>query len=232
MGNSVSVLSREAPTRSQKIDQQIQEEMKKDLKILVLGTLVRKSRSPRFAIMHSLQGSSTTPTGRTGPAESGKSTIVKQMKIVHQGSYTTEELIAYRTIFHNLFESAHDIVRAKHELGVDEFYLMDNASYFLKRRGARTTSDDEDVLCAREESARCIQEQDSEDTTWVNFPEYTGGPDVNKAVKYILWRFMQKKHGRRSVYPISRRRRVWMTRVISGWWWCGEGDILQNALQI
>jgi len=80
--------------RSQEIDQQIQEdsrEMKKDLKILVLGT-----------------------------ADPGKSTIVKQMKIVHQGGYTREELRTYRaTIFHNLLESAHNIVRAMCELGVE-----------------------------------------------------------------------------------------------------------------
>jgi len=26
------------------------------------------------------------------------------------------------------------------------------------------------------------------------FPEYTGGPDINKAAKYILWRFTQTNH--------------------------------------
>ncbi len=33
------------------------------------------------------------------------------------------------------------------------------------------------------------------------FPEYTGGTDVNKAAKYILWRFMQANRARLSVYP-------------------------------
>ncbi|KAF7333942.1 Heterotrimeric G-protein alpha subunit [Mycena sanguinolenta] len=33
------------------------------------------------------------------------------------------------------------------------------------------------------------------------FPEYTGGSDVNKAAKYILWRFMQENRARLSVYP-------------------------------
>lgn len=33
------------------------------------------------------------------------------------------------------------------------------------------------------------------------FPEYTAGPDVNKAAKYILWRFMQANRARLSVYP-------------------------------
>ncbi|KAH9067979.1 G-protein alpha subunit [Lactarius deliciosus] len=33
------------------------------------------------------------------------------------------------------------------------------------------------------------------------FPEYTGGADVNKGTKYILWRFMQVNRARLSVYP-------------------------------
>ena len=33
------------------------------------------------------------------------------------------------------------------------------------------------------------------------FSEYTGGPDVNKAAKYILWRFMQANRARLNVYP-------------------------------
>jgi hypothetical protein len=33
------------------------------------------------------------------------------------------------------------------------------------------------------------------------FPEYTGGSDVNKGAKYILWRFMQANRARLNVYP-------------------------------
>jgi len=33
------------------------------------------------------------------------------------------------------------------------------------------------------------------------FPEYTGGSDINKAAKYILWKFMQANRARLSVYP-------------------------------
>jgi len=33
------------------------------------------------------------------------------------------------------------------------------------------------------------------------FPEYTGGPDINKATRYILWKFMQANKARLSVYP-------------------------------
>ena len=33
------------------------------------------------------------------------------------------------------------------------------------------------------------------------FPEYSGGADINKAAKYILYRFMQTNHARLLVYP-------------------------------
>ena len=33
------------------------------------------------------------------------------------------------------------------------------------------------------------------------FPEYTGGPDIDKASRYILGRFMQTNRARLSVYP-------------------------------
>ncbi|KIM76702.1 hypothetical protein PILCRDRAFT_639987 [Piloderma croceum F 1598] len=33
------------------------------------------------------------------------------------------------------------------------------------------------------------------------FPEYTADPDINKAAKYILWRFMQTNRAWLSVYP-------------------------------
>ena len=33
------------------------------------------------------------------------------------------------------------------------------------------------------------------------FPEYTGGPDINKAAKYIQWRLMQVNRAGLSLYP-------------------------------
>ncbi|THU92776.1 guanine nucleotide binding protein, alpha subunit [Dendrothele bispora CBS 962.96] len=36
---------------------------------------------------------------------------------------------------------------------------------------------------------------------WRYFTEYTGGNDINKAAKYILWKFMQANRARLSVYP-------------------------------
>ncbi|KAJ7864614.1 guanine nucleotide binding protein, alpha subunit [Mycena olivaceomarginata] len=34
-----------------------------------------------------------------------------------------------------------------------------------------------------------------------HFPEYTGGPDIDKASRFVLWRFMQVNRARLSVYP-------------------------------
>lgn len=49
----------------------------------------------------------------TGSGESGKSTIVKQMKIIHQNGYTVEELAMYRlTIYKNLVDCAKSLVNA------------------------------------------------------------------------------------------------------------------------
>ncbi|KAH9049032.1 G-protein alpha subunit [Lactarius hengduanensis] len=55
-----------------------------------------------------------------GSCESGKSTIVKQMKIIHQNGYTPEELLAFRPlIWKNLHESAHGVVKALTEFNLE-----------------------------------------------------------------------------------------------------------------
>lgn len=46
-----------------------------------------------------------------GSGESGKSTIVKQMKIIHQNGYSVEELALYRlTVFKNLLDCAKALI--------------------------------------------------------------------------------------------------------------------------
>jgi guanine nucleotide-binding protein subunit alpha len=55
-----------------------------------------------------------------GSGESGKSTIVKQMKIIHQNGYTREELLAFKpTIHSNVLVSAQALVMAMRKIGVD-----------------------------------------------------------------------------------------------------------------
>ncbi|KAK0388539.1 hypothetical protein NLU13_4782 [Sarocladium strictum] len=55
-----------------------------------------------------------------GSGESGKSTIVKQMKIIHLKGYSEEELYNYRaTVFKNLVECAKAVVMAMQQLEIE-----------------------------------------------------------------------------------------------------------------
>ncbi|KAF2771987.1 G-protein alpha subunit [Teratosphaeria nubilosa] len=80
--------------RSQMIDRGLEEDSKKlrrECKILLLGS-----------------------------GESGKSTIVKQMKIIHQNGYTRDELALYRhTIYKNLLDCAKALIGAIRQFEVD-----------------------------------------------------------------------------------------------------------------
>ncbi|PFH48897.1 hypothetical protein AMATHDRAFT_76484 [Amanita thiersii Skay4041] len=61
------------------------------------------------------------------------------------------------------------------------------------------------------------------------FPEYTGGKDVNKAAKYILWRFMQVNRSRLSVYPhLTQATDTTNIRLVFA---AVKETILQNALK-
>lgn len=92
-----------AKERSIAIDRQIEEDsrkFKKECKILLLGS-----------------------------GESGKSTIVKQMKIIHQNGYTRDELLLYRlTVIKNLVDSAQAIVLALRKFNLEPENI-DNRDY-------------------------------------------------------------------------------------------------------
>ncbi|TFK68997.1 heterotrimeric G-protein alpha subunit, GPA3-like protein [Pluteus cervinus] len=61
------------------------------------------------------------------------------------------------------------------------------------------------------------------------FPEYTGGTDINKAAKYILWRFMQANRARLSVYPhLTQATDTTNIRLVFA---AVKETILQNALK-
>jgi guanine nucleotide-binding protein subunit alpha len=350
MGNcSSNSQEAEGKARSDMIDRQIEEDSKKykrECKILLLGS-----------------------------GESGKSTIVKQMKIIHQNGYSREELLAFRPlIWKNLLECGRDVVQALakfnlqpispsnkencerilayqltpenpqfffspgialavQEVWADEiipalmensskFYLMDSSSYFfesaIRIAASNYVPSKEDVLRARAKTTAIMETrfsigqlsihmvdvggQRSERKKWIHnfesvtsiifctalseydqvlleeknqnrmaeslvlfesvinsrwflrtsiilflnkidvfkaklpkvpldrfFPEYTGGTDVNKGAKYILWRFMQANRARLNVYPhitqatdTSNIRLVFVTV---------KETILQNALK-
>ncbi|KAJ7301264.1 heterotrimeric G-protein alpha subunit, GPA3-like protein [Mycena albidolilacea] len=78
--------------RSNEIDRQLQEDSKrykKECKILLLG-----------------------------PGDSGKSTVVKQMKIIHQGGFDERERTEYRTtIYKNVLDSAGTLARVVRKTG-------------------------------------------------------------------------------------------------------------------
>ncbi|KAG0142063.1 hypothetical protein CROQUDRAFT_663002 [Cronartium quercuum f. sp. fusiforme G11] len=61
------------------------------------------------------------------------------------------------------------------------------------------------------------------------FPEYTGGNDVNKAAKYILWRFTQLNRARLSIYPhLTQATDTSNIRLVFA---AVKETILQNALR-
>lgn len=100
----------EKKKRSRLIDAKLLEDerrLKKECKILLLGTEVLflgLAFSQLLAFVFWLQA---------GSGESGKSTIVKQMKIIHQNGYTKDELALYRlTIYKNVLDCAKALIGA------------------------------------------------------------------------------------------------------------------------
>jgi GTPase SAR1 family protein len=72
-----------------------------------------------------------------GAGESGKSTIAKQMKIIHKEGFTAEERASYKSIiYNNIVSSMRAILRAAKEFGIDtpaaetERVLNGNEEYF------------------------------------------------------------------------------------------------------
>ena len=55
-----------------------------------------------------------------GAGESGKSTVVKQMKIIHMQGYSREEFLQYRpVVYSNTIQSMVAILRAMEALGIE-----------------------------------------------------------------------------------------------------------------
>ncbi|KAG6333934.1 hypothetical protein ID866_5156 [Astraeus odoratus] len=118
MGSCVSSpQDRAEKARSKSIDRQIEEDarkFRKECKILLLGA-----------------------------GESGKSTVVKQMKIIHQGGFTDDELMTFRPIiYRNTLDSAQAIVLAMRKINVDCTNPLnrDNADKILDYRVDATPS--------------------------------------------------------------------------------------------
>ncbi|KEZ41263.1 hypothetical protein SAPIO_CDS7353 [Scedosporium apiospermum] len=279
MGACMSSNNEEAIRKkhSQAIDKQLEEDSKRlrrECKILLLGS-----------------------------GESGKSTIVKQMKIIHLKGYSDDELYNYRpTVFKNLVECAKAVIQAMHQFEIPfandensmhakflmeysaesgpqanidpavgtavkaiwndpakdilmerqtEFYLMDSAPYMFDVGGQRSErkkwihcfenvtsiifcvalSEYDQVLLEESSQNRMMEslllfdsvvnsrwfirtsiilflnkvdifrEKLSRSPLGNYFPDYSGGNDVNKAAKYLLWRFNQVNRAHLNLYP-------------------------------
>ena len=99
--------------RSQMIDRKLEEDsrrLRRECKILLLG----------MASDRRLGACSAVANIDPGSGESGKSTIVKQMKIIHQNGFSIDELLAFRpTIHKNAVDSAQAVVFVLRACGLE-----------------------------------------------------------------------------------------------------------------
>lgn len=120
----------EQKKRSQAIDRTLEEDKKtlrRECKILLLGVLIRAC--------HAKVRKQPTNQHPTGSGESGKSTIVKQMKIIHQNGYTEDELAQYRhTIYKNVVDCAKALIAAmrQFEIEVEEEKNKEHVEYITE----------------------------------------------------------------------------------------------------
>jgi len=87
------------------------DQLKRECKILLLSALPESF----FSMV-----ARTHPTLCLGPGESGKSTIVKQIKITHQGGFSPSELAEYRpVVYKNVLDSAQWVVIHMKKIGLE-----------------------------------------------------------------------------------------------------------------
>ena len=126
MGGCVSTVDRAGKERSDMIDKEIEDHskrFKRECKILLLGATPFMSCFFRCG--------SLTRLVFTGSGESGKSTIVKQMKIIHKEGFTDAELAEYRPIvYKNVLDSAQAVIIYMRKIGWD-FVGYSNRVCFL-----------------------------------------------------------------------------------------------------
>jgi guanine nucleotide-binding protein subunit alpha len=108
MGNCLSpVYENENRKANRQIEKQLQMEKRRQAKI-VRVLLLGKFRTRRIII---------------GAGESGKSTIMKQMKIMYTGGFSSVELLQYKPdILNNVVEAIQQVINAlkKHEYAVED----------------------------------------------------------------------------------------------------------------
>ena len=122
MGGCLSKGDESGRLHSEEIERRLDEDskrLKRECKILLLGQFIPFSN----------QSTSLFPPGS---GESGKSTVVKQMKIIHQGGFTTDQLLEYRPIvYRNVAECARSVVIYMRKIGVECQETTNRVSFFL-----------------------------------------------------------------------------------------------------
>jgi len=88
-----------------------------------------------------------------GAGESGKSTIVKQIKIIHESYFTRDECLEYRPVVHsNTIQSLIAIIKGMNKLGIslDDPTKMDDVQYFVESVIAAEKSENKMPAMTRE----------------------------------------------------------------------------------
>ncbi|XP_055468877.1 guanine nucleotide-binding protein G(t) subunit alpha-3 [Psammomys obesus] len=94
MGSGISSESKESAKRSKELEKKLQEDAE------------REARTVKLLLL--------------GAGESGKSTIVKQMKIIHKNGYSKQECMEFKAVvYSNTLQSILAIVKAMTTLGID-----------------------------------------------------------------------------------------------------------------
>lgn len=109
MGCGMSTEEKEGKERNEQIENQLKRDklsQRNEIKMLLLGmTLGSTDTRSQFA------------NTRTGAGESGKSTILKQMKLIHEGSYSRDERESFKEIIYsNTVQSMRVILEAMESL--------------------------------------------------------------------------------------------------------------------
>lgn len=110
MGCGMSTEEKEGKARNEEIENQLKRDkmmQRNEIKMLLLGIYLS------FTVVVT----QVTDNEATGAGESGKSTILKQMKLIHEGGYSRDERESFKEIiFSNTVQSMRVILEAMESL--------------------------------------------------------------------------------------------------------------------
>ena len=111
MGCGMSTEEKEGKERNEQIENQLKRDklsQRNEIKMLLLG---------KHHLQYPLHQLPTGLTSTLGAGESGKSTILKQMKLIHEGSYSRDERESFKEIIYsNTVQSMRVILEAMESL--------------------------------------------------------------------------------------------------------------------